>query len=138
MSSAVFDTNVLASGFVNQLGIPGQILLLWTYGAFELVVSEHILTELEHTFKAPYFSKRLSPNQRAANTALLRREAIMTPIIAQVSDVATHPEDDLILATAMSFPADYLVTGDKKLQKLGTYQGATILSPRGFLDFLTA
>ncbi len=44
--------------------------------------------------------------------------------------------DDLILATAMSSQADYLVTGDKQLQDLGTYQGVTILSPRAFLDLL--
>jgi hypothetical protein len=44
--------------------------------------------------------------------------------------VATHPEDDLILATALSGAADYLITGDSKLQKLGTFQSVTILSPR--------
>ena len=34
--------------------------------------------------------------------------------------------------------ATYLVTGDDKLQKLASYQGVTILSPRDFLDVLAA
>jgi predicted nucleic acid-binding protein len=52
--------------------------------------------------------------------------------------VATHPEDDLILATAVSARADYLVTGDQQLQGLGTYQDVTVASPRQFLEILAA
>jgi len=137
VTSAVFDTNVLASGFVSQVSIPGRLLLLWTYGDFELFISEHILSELEHTFAEIYFRKRLTARQRAANITLLRREASVTLITAEISGVATHPEDDLILATAVSAGAGYLVTGDKKLQRLGTHQGVIIVSPRSFLDILT-
>jgi predicted nucleic acid-binding protein len=53
-----------------------------------------------------------------------------------VAGIATHPEDDLIVATALSAKADYLVTGDRKLLELGTYAGITFVSPRGFLDHL--
>jgi predicted nucleic acid-binding protein len=48
--------------------------------------------------------------------------------------VATHPEDDLVLATAISAKAEYLVSGDTKLQRLGTYEGVKIVSPREFLE----
>lgn len=57
-------------------------------------------------------------------------------ITVEVHGVAAHPEDDLVLATALSGQADYLVTGDLKLQRLGTHQGVQILSPRAFLDVL--
>ncbi len=50
--------------------------------------------------------------------------------------MATHPEDDLVLATAVSAAADYLVTGDKQLQRLGGYHGVAIVSPRDFLALL--
>jgi uncharacterized protein len=137
MSTAVFDTKVLASGFVSRAGIPGQLLRLWTYRLFELVLSEHILTELGQTFSKPYFQKYLSAGQIEADLALLRREATITPITTTVEGVATHPEDDLVLATAVSGKCEYLVSGDKKLQALCSYQGVTILSPRAFLDLLT-
>lgn len=137
MITAVLDTNVLASGFVSHTGAPGQLLLSWTYGMFELVISESILTELERTFQNPYFRGRLASTQVVANLALLRREAIIIPITTQVQGVATHPEDDLVLATAESAHADYLVTGDKKLQRLASYYQIIIFSPREFLDLLS-
>ncbi len=105
---------------------------------FELIISEPILTELECTFQKSYFSQRLAPAQSVVNLALLRREATLMPITAQAQGVATHPEDDLVLATAESAQADYLVTGDKKLQRLGTYHQITILSPREFLALLSS
>ncbi len=127
---------MLASGFASRASIPGQLLSLWTHGVFELVLSEPILTELAQTLGKPYFRKYLSSEQIAADIALLRREAIITPITHMVHGVATHPEDDVILATAVSGDADYLVTGDKQLQKVGNYQGVAIVSPLAFLDLL--
>lgn len=53
-----------------------------------------------------------------------------------VTSVATHPEDDLVLATAVSAQVDYLVTGDRQLQRLDTFQDVRILSPRQFLTIL--
>ena len=137
MTKVVLDTNVLASGYVGFLhpgSIPGQILHLWRERVFELVVSDHILMELAHTFEEPYFRNRLSPELIERDLTLLREEATFTELAVTVQNVATHPEDDLVLATAASARADYLVTGDKKLQKLGIYQGVVILSPRAYLD----
>ena len=55
-----------------------------------------------------------------------------------MSGIATHPEDDVVLATAVSAKARYLVTGDAKLQDLRTYQDVTIFSARAFLTLVTA
>ncbi len=67
---------------------------------------------------------------------LLGGQTASTGITAEVHGVATHAEDDLILATAISARVEYLVTGDKKLQELRSYQGVAIVSPREFLDIL--
>ena len=67
---------------------------------------------------------------------LLCRRATVSKIAVSVHGIATHPEDDLILATAVSAKADYLVTGDTKLQRLGTYEAVAILNPRRFLETL--
>lgn len=42
----------------------------------------------------------------------------------------------MVLATALIAVADYLVTGDRQLQLLGTIDGIVIVSPREFLDVL--
>jgi uncharacterized protein len=129
MTTATFDANVLASGFVRPHGPPGQLLQLWSGGLFTLIVSEPLISETQRTLDKPYFSQRLTSEQRAANIALLRREAVVTALTVEVSGVATHPEDDLVLAAALSASADYLVTGDHKLQALGGYHGIRIVSP---------
>jgi putative PIN family toxin of toxin-antitoxin system len=92
------------------------------------------LEELERTFQKPYFRRYLTAKQSARFLLLLRKRATVSPITVVVHGIATHPEDDRILATAISAKADYLVTGDTKLQRLGTYKAVTILSPRRFLE----
>jgi putative PIN family toxin of toxin-antitoxin system len=136
----VVDTNVLASGlagFRNPTNTVAMILRLWRLGVFTLVTSEYILTELSRTLQSPYFRKRLSPQQITSAMLLLRRKTTITPLTTTVHGVATHPEDDVILATAVSAKADYLVTGDTKLQHVRTYKAVTILSPKQFLATLT-
>ena len=138
MITAVLDANVLASGFVrsNPAAAPAQLIDAWQARSYRLALSAHIIAELIHTFEDPYFRRRLTAQQRARFLALLQRRAIITPITAPVEGVATHPEDDLVLATAVSAEAAYLVTGDIKLQQLRTHSEVTILSPRAFLNLL--
>ena len=60
----------------------------------------------------------------------------MLVITTSVSGVATHPEDDLVLATAISGKADYLVTGDRQLLKLQEFEDVSIVSAAEFLLIL--
>ena len=136
MTRVVLDTNVLASGFTNAAGPAGQVLVAWLHGQFDLLVSEHILTELRRTFHKPSFSRRWGKQRVANNLALLRSAARLVSSTVAVHGVASHPEDDLVVATALSGQADYLITGDRQLLALGSYQGVPILSPRNFLQSL--
>ena len=135
---AVLDTNVLASGTVTAITTPGQILDYWHLGKFNLAISEHIIYELKQTFTKPYFQKHVSSVRVANFIDLLQNEALIIPITVKVQGVATHPEDDLVLAAALSAKADYLVTGDGPLlRKVGsTYQGVKLVTPNEFLEIL--
>jgi len=134
--SAVLDTNVLASGAIAQSGAVALVLDGVASGAFQLVLSDEILTELERTLAKPYFAARLGADLVARYVAGLKSLAPLTPLTRTVSGVATHPEDDLILSTALSGGADYLVTGDKHLLALGAYQTVRIVSPAAFVAIL--
>ena len=139
MSRTALDTNVLASGFVGvriSTSTAGEVLRRWRAGEFTLISSEPILRELDRVFGTSYFARRLSAGERQADINLLRREAFVTELTVQVRGIATHPEDDLVLSTALSGRAEYLVTGDGALRRLGAYDGVTILSPREFLERL--
>lgn len=137
MTTVVLNANTLASGAIAPPGgTLATIVDSWLAGAFDVALSTHILGELERTLAKPYFTTRLDRRTIAAYLALVRAGAMLTMPLAQVPCVATHPEDDLVLATAVSAGAAYLITGDWQLQALGTYAGVTILSPRAFLDVL--
>lgn len=137
MIVAVLDTNVLVSAFPAHGTVPALLIDAWRQGAYHLVVSEHILAELGETWRDPYWRARFSPTDSAAAITLLRSDAIMTALTVEVTGVATYPEDDLILATAVAGAATYLVTGDRKLRAVSTFEGVTILSPREFLERLS-
>jgi putative PIN family toxin of toxin-antitoxin system len=136
---AVLDTNVLAAGFAgltDPRSTPGELLRRWRVKAFTLVVSDPILVELSRVFSYPYFIRRLTPHEIAEALDGLRNEASLQPINVEISGVAAHPQDDLILATALSAHAPYLVTGDKPLLERHAVRGTRLLSPRQFLDEL--
>ena len=54
----------------------------------------------------------------------------------ELSVVPDDPKDDMVVATAVAAKADYLVTGDEKLLRLGSFHGVRIVTPRAFLDVL--
>jgi putative PIN family toxin of toxin-antitoxin system len=131
----VVDTNVLASAAIAQ---PGGALASFIQalraGAFELVLSEHILDELARTLAKPYFTRRISPADSRTYQVAVARRAILATLSVTVQGVATHPEDDLVLAVAVSTSADFRITSDRQLQRVGSYEGVTIVSPARFLE----
>lgn len=117
MMRVVLDTNVLvsgAAGFLNPRSNPRKILQSWKANKFQLIISKPILSEVVSTLQKPYFISQLSTEQIVNFLMLLEKKGNLIELTTTVSGVATHPEDDLILATAVSGKADYLVTGDKQ------------------------
>lgn len=134
---ATVDANVLVVAPLNPKSPPGLILTVWQQGRFDLILSEHILEEVARTHRKPYFRARLTEIQIAEFEGLLRRRATIVTITTVVHGIATHPEDDLILATAVSGDVDYLVTGDARfLAQVPAYSGVSLLRPTEFLALL--
>ena len=139
MIRATLDTNVLVSGMAGldvPSSAPGAILRRCLAGAFELVISDAIFTELERTLTKPYFRLRRPWDQIEAAVQSITRLAMFVEPEARISGVATHPEDDLVIGTAVSGNVAYLVTGDRMLLRIGVYQGVHLVTPSDFLDLL--
>lgn len=117
-------------------GTLATILDAWQDHQFEVIVSQPILAELERTLANPYFASRLSAQDTEAYPNLVRSSAVVQPVITSVAGTATHPKDDAILATALDGAVDYIVTGDKQLKAIGSFQGIAILSPAEFVGML--
>jgi putative PIN family toxin of toxin-antitoxin system len=137
----VADTNVLASGLAAYDALDGpaaSVLRAWQRRRFDLIASAPIFAELQRTLAKPYFTRRLETSGARQALSFIRHGAHAVSALTAVHGVATTPEDDLILATAVTGKAHVLVTGDRQLRNLGEYQGVRILGPRAFMDWLAA
>src|SRR5207253_2561870 len=86
--TAVLDANVLLSGFVGVFiptSTPGQILFAWLAGGFQVVLSDPLFDEVTRNIVKPYFRRRLTAQQIAANLSLLANESRFTPITVAVT-----------------------------------------------------
>lgn len=140
MIQAVLDVNVIVSALLAPLGIPRQLLSTWEEGRFAVITSEGIIAEVEEKLQDPALGGAygITLEDRRWVRALLSTQAEVVAVPpAAVLPITNDPEDDYVLASAKQGQAQYLVTGDKKLQKMGIYAGVTILSPRAFWNLLT-
>jgi len=135
---AVFDTNVLASGAIAKTGPVASLIDAWQQRKVQVVISAHIWSELERTLSNTYFASRLDDTSRKAFLDVVRTTTTMITITVPIPDIAMTRGDNLVLATAESAGASYLVTGDVELQRFGRHQATAIVSPRQFLDQLVS
>jgi predicted nucleic acid-binding protein len=108
-------------------------------GRFTLIVSEPILAEVERSaFAKAYFQRALPDEARARAFATLRKNALITDLTHAVRGVALDPDDDHVLAAALSGQAGQVVTGDQALRALGSHAGVQLVTPREFLEIIKA
>lgn len=136
MIRATYDTNILVSGTTISQGPVSLVIDAWINDDVDMITSEPLIEELTRTLAKPYFTSRLSPQQTQAFINLVQIRATVVPITTPIPKVATHPEDDIVLATAESGSASYIVTGDQGLQDLKEFKGIQIVDPRVFTNIL--
>ena len=138
MLKAVLDTNLFISGLLTPKGPSAKILSEWRGGAFDSVVSIPILHEIQRVIFYPKIKKRLSWTDSEIIEFLhdLSQFSIMVSGQTKVDVIKDDPTDNKYLACALEINADYIVTGDQHLLKVGEYRGTKIISPREFLDIL--
>lgn len=105
-------------------------------GDFLSVISEALLDEVLMACSKPYWLNRLTEVERERLVLVIRGQSEMTERTVDVRGIATHPEDDLVLAAAESANVDYLITGDSQLLDLGAHEGIPIITARQFLAIL--
>lgn len=127
----LLDTNVLVSAVLFG-GLPRELVRRALRGDFEVVTSPGLMTELEDVLV-----ERFSVGEELAR--VVRSEYELLAIVvrpAVVPRLVRDPDDDAVLAAAVSGEVDFVVTGDQDLLALGTHEGRGIVTPRAFQDRL--
>jgi putative PIN family toxin of toxin-antitoxin system len=126
----VLDTNVLVSAVLSPSGAAGAVLGRARQGDIEIVCSPALLAEFEEVLG------RFMPSVDAADARGALEELCHLVEPSTVMPVSRDPDDDHILAAALSGEAAYVVTRDKDLLSLQSHSGVEILDPGTFLSCL--
>ena len=126
---SVLDTNTVVSGLFWD-GPPSLLQDAARSGKVELYTSPALLTELARVLARRKFLASLERVGASvdeliegyAELAQLVRPAPIAPVVLR------DPDDDHVLACALAAKADLIVSGDRDLLELKTYQGIPILT----------
>jgi putative PIN family toxin of toxin-antitoxin system len=124
------DTNVIISAVVFG-GLPRQVLDLAALGMCSFYFSPAIQAEVERIL-GEKFGWSAEEIEAATRTVW----SFGTRVDPQVSlaVVTDDPDDDRILECAVAAHADAIVSGDRHLLRLGSFESILIQSSRQFLD----
>jgi putative PIN family toxin of toxin-antitoxin system len=130
---AVLDVNVLVAALLSRAGASGRLIAMWLGGAFELVVSEALLAELERALAYPKLNEHISREDAAEFIEHLRSTASVLNDDEHPVRVSRDPGDDYLVALATA-SASILVSGDDDLLVLAPQ--LPIQTPVAFLALL--
>ena len=126
----VCDTNVLISGILFG-GNPRKILELASEGEITNYISPAIAEEFQGVLARPKFG--LTSQQCISIMEEVRDLFVSVSPKQEVDVVQADPDDNAILACALSAKAEMIISGDPHLRNLKEFRGIVIVSPAEFL-----
>jgi putative PIN family toxin of toxin-antitoxin system len=138
MIRVVADTNIVASGLLWR-GAPYQLLEAARAELVQLYTSSELLAELESILTRPKFRAKLAAAQHSAKE-LVELFTEMATVVRPVSvpRTAPDPDDDIVLATAKAASAAMIVTGDRVLRSIDSFEGIVLLDIHEALERIQA
>ena len=126
----MLDTNVVVSGLLWNGG-PKRLMQAGNHGGIQLFTSPPLLAELAHTLSYPKFRRKIAASGLSVDQLVdLYSELAAVVLPAQVPRIAPDPDDGVVIGTALAARADLLVTGDRALLSVESYEGVRIVSVR--------
>ncbi len=134
------DTNVLVSAFISKRGHSAEILdFIATFDEITLVLSKEILEEFKDVMNREEVTTRFGYNKADISKfeVAISEVAEIVDVKSSIRAIKEDPDDDVVVNTAIDGRADYLVSGDRHLRRLGKIKGVRVVIPKAFLTILT-
>ena len=130
MSRLVVDTNIIVSSFLTS-GPPRQVLNRIRDGQDQLCLSVPILREYLEVLARAGVARELLE----VLLSLFEDPEQIIPVVPsrRVTLIRDDPADNMFLECALEAQANYIISGDQHLKRLGTFEGIRILSPKAYL-----
>jgi putative PIN family toxin of toxin-antitoxin system len=124
----VLDTNVIVSGLLSPSAPPAELLKRFERGLLTLVTSVPQIEELRDVLARPRIASRFPEDIARRFLEHFDARATICGSLPTV-EASPDPNDDFLLATALSGGAELIVTGDKRhLLALGSFAGIAIVT----------
>jgi uncharacterized protein len=136
MDSVVFDTVIFVRSLINPDGLWGQVVFVHAQ-RYRLIISPPIISEILEVLTRSHISRKyrgLATRNIQRILGILATAAVVE--VDEIPAVSRDPKDDKFLATAVAGNADYLVSEDRDLLDIGTYQGIRIITAREFIGLI--
>jgi len=133
------DVQALVQAAISDKGPAGFILKAWERGDVGFVLCEQIIADYVGVLRRPRILRKfphLTDDAIAASAAALRQNAAIVVISEMPPIVTDDPDDNIVLACAAEGGAEYVVTRDNHLLRLGTHHGIPIISTEAFAGIL--
>jgi putative PIN family toxin of toxin-antitoxin system len=137
VTQIVVDTNTSVSALLWG-GTSQHLFTVAVSNSIPLLTSNVLIHELEKTLLKPKLAKYVllsgrSPDELAAQ--LVRLMAVVEPAVVS-AEALRDPDDIHVLAAAVGGKATHIVSGDKDLLVLGTFQNIPILRAIDFIQMI--
>lgn len=126
----VLDTNVLISAILFG-GPPRKVLAMVVAGRIDGLLSVPILDELKGVLQRR--KSGFSPAQALRVVEELHGLCTLVDPTSTIDEITSDEADNRVLECTVEGRADFVVSGDRDLLRLGVYRGIQILSPRDAL-----
>ncbi len=136
MRRVVLDTTVLVSAFLRPGGLADELLTVAAEGQFDLVLSSAIIIETWRTLiSSEHIRSRYPFSDERVQLFCLSLQQIAVDVLRTtlpLTRIVRDPEDDMIVACAVTGQADTIVSRDKDLLSLGLYRDIAVITPEDF------
>lgn len=140
----LIDTNVWISAFLNPSGYPAKIITAWLEDKIQIVISMPLLKEILDVLQRPRIQKKYKYSAEEIKTYLdliFQRAEKIEP--AGNINLCRDTRDNIVLETALSGQAKYLVTRDDDIKRdpdliqAMSKSGIEVITVSRFLEVIT-
>lgn len=132
MIVATADSNVYISA-LQFGGVPRQFLTYARSHVFTLAVSEPLIAEIEGVLLKKF---QWSADMIDEGMNALKEFTLLVHPRTALAEIIDDPDDNRVLECAVESHSQFIVSGDKHLLRLVTYQGIRIVKVADFLTFI--
>lgn len=142
---AVVDTNIWISGVIATSKTAANLIDEWKRGKFRVIISEQQIIEIYEvlTRQKFLFKYRVTEKEASDLVTSIKDKAERLTLRSGI-ELCRDPDDNIILETAISGKAKYLITGDKditddkRILSFLSQHGVSVISMSKFLNLISS